>query len=275
MILRLEDLDGPRIRPEDIDKAIEDLQWLGLDWDEGPFLQTPRADRYQEVFTSLLKADLIYPCTCSRKDVESAASAPHPGDEGPVYPGTCRGRWKDPKAAAAEIGVEPCWRFKVDSDLVVEWQDRFAGPRRVEVARELGDFVVWKKGGGPSYQLAVVVDDADQGVDEVLRGDDLLPSTARQVLLWEFLGPSVPSFAHVPLVVGRDGRRLAKRHGDTTLALLREKGISSEEVTGLLASWSGLVEVPGPLRPCDLLDGFDLAKVPRDPVVWPGDWPSE
>ncbi len=275
MILRIEDLDGPRVRLEDTDKAIADLQWLGLDWDEGPFLQTQRADRYQKVFTSLRKADLIYPCTCSRKDVESAAAAPHQGDEGPVYPGTCRGRWKDPEEAAAETGVQPCWRFKVGSGRVVEWQDRFAGPQRIEVARELGDFVVWKREGGPSYQLAVVVDDADQGVDDILRGDDLLPSAARQMLLWEILGLSAPSFAHVPLVIGKDGRRLAKRHGDTTLALLRERGIPSEEVTGLLASWSGLVEVPRPLRPGDLVEGFDLTKVPRHPVVWPGDWPSE
>ena len=138
----------------------------------------------------------------------------------------------------------------------------------------MGDFVVWKREGGPSYQLAVAVDDVDQGVDTVLRGDDLLPSVARQVLLWEFLGQAPPLFAHVPLVVGADGKRLAKRHGDTTLASLRGQGKSADEVVGLLAWWSGLATELEPIQAHDLIEDFQLNNVPAKRIVWSGDWPG-
>lgn len=270
VLLRVEDLDGPRVRPGAAAAAVADLAWLGLDWDEGPVFQRPRLAIYEAALAALREAGVVYPCTCSRRDVQQAASAPHAGEEGPVYPGTCRGRWPDAAAARAATGREPCWRFAVPPGTTVAFQDRFRGPCSWAVDRELGDFVVWKRDGEPAYQLAVVVDDADQGVTEVLRADDLLPSTARQILLYRALGRTPPTFAHVPLVVGRDGRRLAKRHGDTTLARCRAAGLPPGRVLALLARWSGL-PVPATadaLRPADLLPAFSLDRVPREPVVW-------
>jgi len=273
ILLRVEDLDGPRVRPGAAAAAIRDLRWLGLDWDLGPVFQRPRLAVYREALERLAAAGRVYPCTCTRRDVEQAASAPHAGEEGPVYPGTCRGRWPDAEAARRATGQEPCWRFAVPPGTVVAFADRFRGGCRYRVDRELGDFVVRKRGGEPAYQLAVVVDDAGQGVSDVLRADDLLPSTARQILLYRALGLRPPRFAHTPLVVGRDGRRLAKRHGDTTLARCRAAGLGPGRVLDLLARWSGL-PVPHAieeLRPADLLPGFALERVPREPALWEPD----
>lgn len=270
VLLRVEDLDGPRNKPGAARAAVEDLKWLGLDWDAGPFFQGPRMAVYEEALGRLAAMGLAYPCVCTRKDVETAASAPHAGEEGPVYPGTCRGRFPTEEAARAECGRDPCWRFLVAPGTTVELEDRFCGPRSWRVDRELGDFVIWKKDGEPAYQLAVVADDADQGVTDVLRADDLLPSAARQFLLFVALGYEVPAFAHVPLVVGPDGRRLAKRHGDTTLRHFRDAGVAPEELVGWLAAWSGLRPSGMRVRPQDLVADFELAKVPREPVVYRG-----
>ncbi len=274
ILLRVEDLDGPRVRPDLIEQTIEDLKWLGLDWDEGPLIQSDREKRYLSVFDDLRNKDLVYPCICSRRDVESAAAAPHTGDEGPVYPGTCQDNRAEVEERIRHGNLSPCWRFRVPKERQVAWDDRFAGAQSFDLARDIGDFVVWKREGGPSYQLAVAVDDVDQGVDTVLRGDDLLPSVARQVLLWEFLGQAPPLFAHVPLVVGADGKRLAKRHGDTTLASLRGQGKSANEVVGLLAWWSGLATNLKPVQAHDLIEGFQLKNVPAKTIVWSGDWPE-
>jgi glutamyl-tRNA synthetase len=270
VLLRVEDLDGPRVRAGAAEAALEDLAWLGLDWDVGPVFQIPRLAEYAAALARLAAAGLAFPCVCTRKDVERAASAPHPGEEGPVYPGTCRGRFADADAARAASGREPCWRFAVPAGREVALEDRFAGPQRWRVDRDLGDFVIQKRDGEPAYQLAVVVDDAGQGVDEVLRGDDLLPSAARQVLLYEALGLPAPRFAHVPLVVGADGRRLAKRHGDTTVRRFREEGVPAERVVGWLAASCGLVPAGTRCRPADLVAAFELGRVPRGPVVWHG-----
>lgn len=270
VLLRIEDLDGPRVKAGADQAAIHDLEWLGLDWDLGPVYQRPRLPRYREALESLARAGLAYPCVCSRKDVARAASAPHAGEEGPVYPGSCRGRWTTAEQARAESGREPCWRFAVPAGESVTVEDRFLGPRSFPVDRQLGDFVIWKRDGEPAYQLAVVVDDADQGVTEVLRGDDLLPSAARQILLYRALEKSVPRFAHLPLVLGEDGRRLAKRHGDTTLRAFRERGVAAEELCGWLAAWSGLAPPGSRRRPDELLRGFRLDRVPPVPVVWAG-----
>ncbi len=270
VLLRVEDLDGPRVRAGAAEAALEDLAWLGLDWDVGPVFQIPRLAEYAAALARLAAAGLAFPCVCTRKDVERAASAPHPGEEGPVYPGTCRGRFADADAARAASGREPCWRFAVPAGREVALEDRFAGPQRWRVDRDLGDFVIQKRDGEPAYQLAVVVDDAGQGVDEVLRGDDLLPSAARQVLLYEALGLPAPRFAHVPLVVGADGRRLAKRHGDTTVRRFREEGVPAERVVGWLAASCGLVPAGTRCRPADLVAAFELGRVPRRPVVWHG-----
>ena len=158
-----------------------------MDWDGGPLIQSDREKRYSDVFDNLRNEDLVYPCICSRRDVESAAAAPHMGDEGTVYPGTCHDNRSEVEERIRQGNLSPCWRFRVPQARQVVWEDRFAGAQSFDLAGDIGDFVVWKREGGPSYQLAVAVDDVDQGVDTVLRGDDLLPSVARQVLLWEFL----------------------------------------------------------------------------------------
>jgi len=264
VVLRVEDIDGPRVKPEATAAAIDDLRWLGLDWDGEIVVQSTRLRLYEEAAGRLLAAGLAYPCVCTRKEVEEAASAPHEGAgvDGPVYPGTCRGRFASPADARAATGREPALRFRVDSD-AVPFIDRFAGAQRGVVA---GDFVVQKRDGGPAYQLAVVVDDAHNGVSEVVRADDLLPSTPRQLLLYRALGHSAPSFAHTPLVVGADGLRLAKRHGDTSLLHLRRSGVRAEAVVGFLAHRSGLRSTATPCTPASLLVDFDLARVPHLPV---------
>ncbi len=274
VLLRVEDLDGPRIRPGAEQAAREDLHWLGLDWD-GPLVrQSERATLYAQALERLAAAGLAYVCTCTRRDVEQAASAPHLGEDGPIYPGTCRGRWSGAADARRASGREPCWRFRVPqpgaAEARVDFEDRVRGRESVDAAAELGDFVICKRDGEAAYQLAVVVDDAAQGVDEVLRGDDLLASAARQILLYRALGLRVPRFAHVPLVTGEDGRRLAKRHGDTTLRRFRESGVAPQAIVGWLAWVSGLRADATPCAPRDLLAGFDLARVPRSPVIWRG-----
>ena len=267
MVLRIEDLDGPRIRKGADAQAIFDLDWLGLDWDEGPYYQRERLGSYQAAFEMLVENGQVYPCVCSRKDIDVAASAPHEGVEGTVYPGTCRGRFQGVAEARAAGGREPSWRFAVEPGTTIAFEDRFAGRRRYRVDQDLGDFVVWKSTGEPAYQLAVVVDDVGQSITDVLRADDLLPSTARQILLYRAFDRKPPVFAHTPLVVGQDGLRLAKRHGDTSLAHFRREGVTPAALVGMLAAWSGLAEPGARLRPRELVAGFDLSRVPRSPVV--------
>ncbi|MBM3961253.1 MAG: tRNA glutamyl-Q(34) synthetase GluQRS [Planctomycetes bacterium] len=263
LLLRIEDIDGPRVKPEATAATIADLRWLGLDWDGEVVVQSERLDRYRAAADRLVAHGRAYPCVCTRSEIEDAASAPHEaGDDGPVYPGTCRGRFADLAAARAATGREPALRFRVDV-AAVPFDDGFAGAQQ---GRVRGDFVVQKRDGGPAYQLAVVVDDAAQGVSDVLRADDLLPSTPRQMLLYDALGVPAPRFVHVPLVVGADGRRLAKRHGDTSLLAFRRAGVASEQLVGHLAHLCGLRPRGGRCTPRDLLAGFDLAAVPRGPV---------
>src|SRR4051812_39560705 len=211
VILRIEDLDGPRIKRGADRGLIEDLAWLGLDWDEGPVYQSRRFDLYQEALGKLLASGDAYPCVCSRREVELAASAPHAEDGAAVYPGTCRGRFRTVDDARAATGREPAIRFRVPEGdaAVISWQDGFRGPQRVDAARQLGDFVIAKADGTPAYQLAVVVDDAAMGLTDVVRGDDLVDSTPRQILLYGALGliDRLPRYYHLPLVVGTDGRR--------------------------------------------------------------------
>jgi glutamyl-tRNA synthetase len=272
IILRLEDIDSPRIKQNAAEMALADLTWLGLDWDEGPdvggphapYVQTQRLARYRTALEQLQAQELVYPCTCTRTDVERAASAPHLGQEGPIYPGTCARR---SVADAADLAGRPfSWRFRASAP-VREFHDAIAGRQRASVAKDLGDFVVAKADGTPAYQLAVVVDDAAMGVTEVLRGDDLLPSAFRQLDLYAALKSPPPTFAHAPLVVGPDGKRLAKRHGDTRISLLRDLGIPAERLIGLLAWSCGLAASRAPLRAQDLLPGFDLARIRRQPFV--------
>jgi glutamyl-tRNA synthetase len=264
VILRLEDIDSPRIKPGAAEQALDDLRWLGLDWDEGPIVQTERLPLYEAALRQLQERELVYPCTCTRSDVERAASAPHAEHEGAVYPGTCAGRRS---ADAAGLGSCPfAWRFRA-SHLPSRFEDRYRGSTQIEHALAGGDFVVWKTAGTPAYQLAVVVDDAAQGITEVIRGDDLIPSTPRQLLLYEALGLQAPSFVHVPLVVGPDGRRLAKRHGDTRLAALGAAGVKPEDVLGLLAWSCGWQPQPEPVLAKHLVRSFDLKRIPAEPFT--------
>jgi glutamyl-tRNA synthetase len=267
--LRVEDIDGPRVKAGAEAAALEDLAWLGLDWDGPPVRQSERLERYRAAADRLLAAGRAYPCVCTRREVEEAASAPHEsGADGAVYPGTCRGRFASRAEAQQRSGREPALRFLVDV-AAVPFLDGCRGRQPGAIA---GDFVIEKRERAPAYQLAVVVDDAAMGVDEVLRGDDLLPSTPRQLLLYRALDLRPPSFTHVPLVVGRDGLRLAKRHGDTSLRHYRARGVTAEQVVGQLAAWSGLAPAGARCRPRDLLPDFDLARLPRAPVV--GDRPD-
>jgi glutamyl-tRNA synthetase len=274
VLLRIEDIDSPRIKTGAAQAACDDLRWLGLDWDGEPLVQSTRLSLYEAALERLKLREMVYPCTCTRSDVEHAASAPHAEHEPPVYPGTCASRCV---ADAAKLGDRPyCWRFRVGNNSP-SFDDLFRGPTSVDLNQVGGDFVVWKMplpGGGPTtpaYQLAVVVDDAAQGVTEVVRGDDLVASTPRQLLLYQALGLHSPRFCHLPLVVGPDGRRLAKRHGDTRLTALGQVGVKPEALLGLLAWSCGWI---GDLRPVslqELLSVYSLAKVPRAPFVLTND----
>jgi glutamyl-tRNA synthetase len=273
LVLRIEDIDSPRIKVGAAQQAVDDLRWLGLDWDEGPdrpgtrgpYVQTERIETYKAALEQLKAAEAVYPCVCTRSDIEAAASAPHVGQEGPIYPGTCASKRV---ADAAQLSERPfAWRFRTPDETVVV-NDLVCGNVPFDMARELGDFVVYKSDATPAYQLAVVVDDHAMGVTEVLRGDDLLPSAARQMVLYRFFGWSAPAFAHVSLVTGTDGRRLAKRHGDTRLAWFREQGVRSERLVGYLAWTAGLIDRQCEVAPSELLAGFSLSSIPRQPVVF-------
>jgi glutamyl-tRNA synthetase len=257
-LLRIEDLDPDRARPEFVDALYRDLEWLGLTWD-GPVLkQSQRGDVYREALGVLEAKGLTFFCTCSRADLLRAASAPHEGEEGPLYPGTCRDGVTQPGRPASV-------RFRARGG-PTRFADLVHGPYEQDVARSVGDFVVRRADGIASYQLAVVVDDAAQGVTDVLRGDDLLSSTPRQLQLFEALGHAPPRYAHVPLLMNEDGRRLAKRDGAVTVAHHRERGEGPEALVGLMAKWSGLSD-GRPVSARELVQGFSLQKVSRAPVV--------
>jgi glutamyl-tRNA synthetase len=263
LTLRIEDIDSPRVKPGAAEQIVDELRWLGLDWDEGPIAQTQRLALYEAALERLKEQELVYPCTCSRADVAQAASAPHLEHEGPAYPGTCS--YRQAADAAALEGRPFAWRFRVtDSPPFV---DGFRGPTCIDLKQTGGDFVVWKSSRTPAYQLAVVVDDAALGITEVLRGDDLIPSTPRQLLLYRALGWPAPRFIHVPLVVGPDGRRLAKRHGDTRLSALRAANVKPDVLVGLLAWSCGWLPEPEPITAKDLVGRYRLDAIPREPFV--------
>jgi glutamyl-tRNA synthetase len=276
VVLRMEDLDHPKVKPGTAQQALDDLRWLGLDWDEGPdvggphapYVQTQRVPAYAAALRRLHAAGLVYPCVCSRSDVEAGQSAPHAGEDGLAYDGACRGRFASYAEAAAALahGRLPAWRFRTPAKETV-FADGFCGEQRARVAEGVGDFVIARHPDGAGYMLAVVVDDAAMGINEVLRGDDLLPATHRQLLLYEALGLAPPRFVHVPLVVAPDGRRLAKRHGDTRIDALRRAGLRPSQVVGLLAWWCGWAAEREEILPRDLLARFRLEAIPRAPAV--------
>lgn len=234
LIFRNEDLDPDRCRAEFTSAMFEDLRWLGIPWSEGPdcggpfapYSQSQRRDHYLQAWRRLRDAGLIYPCTCSRKDLTLAASAPNDDDE-PIYPGNCRAR-ADASTFNHPAGVN--WRFRVPDGEMIEFDDLNLGPQRYTAASDFGDFVIWRRDDVPAYQLAVVIDDAAMQITEVVRGEDLLKSTARQLLIYRAMGFQPPKFYHCHLVRDDSGTRLAKRHDALSIRHLRETGMNAEQV---------------------------------------------
>jgi glutamyl-tRNA synthetase len=250
LILRNEDLDAQRCRAEFVSAMVEDLRWLGIRWSEGPdrggpfgpYAQSERRVHYLEAWKTLLERGMIYPCTCSRKDVAQAVAAPNDTDDEPVYPGRCRpDAATRPPTQTAEATVStrsyqytgPAgvnWRFRVPDGEEIGFDDLHLGPQRMVAGRDFGDFIVWRRDDVPAYQLAVVVDDAAMRITEVVRGADLLKSTARQILLFRALGLAVPDYYHCDLVRDDGGVRLAKRHDSLSIRKLRELGWTAKRV---------------------------------------------
>jgi glutamyl-tRNA synthetase len=262
LVLRIEDIDRPRVVPGAAEAIAGDLRWLGLDWDEGPdvggpsgpYLQSQRSAQYDRALQQLLAAGQVFRCSCSRAEVLSASSAPH-GELGPRYPGTCRNGPRHPERRCA-------LRFAMER--AEAFEDQLYA---VQLSGDGDDFIVHRSDGLYAYQLAVVVDDLAMGITEVVRGADLLSSTARQIALYRALGAEPRRFLHVPLVLGPDGARLAKRHGSVAIADYRAAGLSPEQVVGRLAASLGLIDDAAPLQARELIAGFDLERIAREPFT--------
>lgn len=241
LILRMDDLDTARCRPEYAVAAREDLAWLGLPWEQPEQVQSQRLERYRKALSRLHTAGAIYPCHRSRKDLAAALSAPHEGaggavDDEPLYPPDWRPHPDTPLPALDSAGWATNWRFRVPDGRRIVFEDAAQGSQTAEAGREFGDFLVWRKDGLPSYQLACVVDDAELGITEVVRGADLIRSTFRQLLLWERLVSGdvpAPGYYHVPLLNDAQGQRLAKRHDALALRTLRARGLSPAQVRAM------------------------------------------
>ncbi|HZZ58004.1 MAG TPA: tRNA glutamyl-Q(34) synthetase GluQRS [Opitutaceae bacterium] len=233
LFLRNDDLDRDRCRPEFVQAFREDLAWLGLRWREPMVSQSERLPLYRKAFERLAAQGLAYPCTCTRREIQASARAPHEDEEAgePIYPGTCRP--PAPRPAAA-FPARTNWRFRVPEGRRLAFEDGRLGPRAAVAGTDFGDFLIWRKDGWPSYQLACAVDDADMGITEVVRGADLILSTFRQILLLEALRRPVPAYAHCELMRDEGGRRLAKRHDALSLRALRGQGLSPAQVAALL-----------------------------------------
>ena len=268
LVLRIEDLDTQRTSRLFAAQLLDDLRWLGLDWDQGglepDYRQSRRTAHYEEAFRLLEERGLIYPCYCSRTE-RMAASAPHREDGAVVYSGKCFRLTAAERAKLERQGRRPAWRVRCP-DLSVTVEDGNCGTYTENLARDCGDFIVRRSDGVFAYQLAVVVDDALMGVNHVVRGRDLLCSAPRQAWLHEVLGYPPPRFFHTPLLLAPDGRRLAKRDHDLDMGALRER-YSPGELTGLLAWYAGLVDRPEKVTAAELVPLFSWAKVPKNDVV--------
>jgi len=269
LVMRIEDLDGPRVKPEASRQALAILRWLGLDWDGAVLYQAADLEPYLRAMRRLAAQGVVYACHRTRTEIEAhaAGSAPHDAPGETRFPPDLRP--SSPEAFTFE-NRETNYRLLVP-ERTITIHDRFAGPSEHCPANEVGDFVIWTKRGVPAYQLAVVVDDLRQGVTDVVRGDDLLPSAARQALLYEALDHAEtpgPRWWHLPLVRGEDGRRLAKRHGDTRLITYKNHGVPAERIIGLLAWWSGVGDDRTPMTADAFVNLFDLAYVPRRDVTF-------
>lgn len=296
VVLRLEDVDPDRSREEYAEALVRDLAWLGLDWDYGPGANTPggegpdvrkpgggeslfkqscRGSAYAEAVRFLEARGLVYPCYCTRKELRSIAGAPHGDDVGAPYPGTCRFISAAERARHERDGRRPSLRLFCPPDAVWEFTDRILGPQRMTLTRCGGDFALRRSDGVYAYQLAVVVDDMAAGITQVVRGNDILASTPRQMYLYSLFGEKPPEYAHLPLVTDEHGERLAKRHAGLTLKTLREAGVLPETILGWLAVTSGLTETLRPLRAAQAVAGFRLEhiraatlRLPPDPVAY-------
>ena len=268
-ILRIDDLDTPRNKPGSIEEIIADLHWLGLDWDEGPdiggangpYLQSGRLDHYEKFFDQLKTAHLIFSCTCSRKDVHIAQSAPNAGQIEPIYPGTCRPSegWSQ-QAAANRTPVS--WRF-LTRDITITSQAELSEPTTVKLDKTIGDFVVKRKDGLYAYQFATVVDDGLMGITDIVRGSDLSDSMPRQVALFDALGFSRPCFLHAPLMHDSLGGRMAKRDGSDSLEAWKSRDRAPEPLIGELASSCGLMDTAYPISCQELLERLNLEDLLR------------
>jgi glutamyl-tRNA synthetase len=277
IVLRMDDLDQPRVVAGSAERIERDLGRLGLDFDAGPgsddagapYVQSACGSLYGAALSSLRAAGRLYACRCSRKDIQRAASAPHAGEEGPAYPGTCR----DEGLPFDDPDLPVSWRFVVEPG-VVEIEDELAGPFAQDVAAEVGDFIVRRKDGIVAYHLACVVDDARQGVTEVARGRDLLDSVPRQLLLYRALDLAPPSWAHIPLWVGADGHRLAKRRGDETLAARLDGGVPATELLGRMGRALGVCGEGEQLSASALAERLDDATLRAPAIADDGPLPS-
>lgn len=264
LLMRVEDLDGPRVKQDAAMEAIEILEWLGVDFDDAPSFQSHDIEPYRAAMISLASRQLTYGCDLTRTQIEAAASAPHADGHELRYP--------------PELRPTDDRRYRFDLETTnyrlivppgrIEIADEVIGATTHDPAAEVGDFVIWTKRGTPAYQLAVVVDDGRQSVTDVVRGEDLLPSAARQLLLYRALELTPPRWWHLPLVIGADGRRLAKRHGDTRLSSYRRAGVRPERIIGLLGSWCGVVASPQEMTADDFRAGFRVDRLDRRSVTF-------
>lgn len=271
LVLRMEDLDPDRSRPLFAAAIVEDLRWLGLDWDAGPdtmradpnYTQSARLDCYASALQRLEAAGHVYPCYCTRKELRLLAGAPHVDDAGAPYPGLCRALTPEERRAREAAGRTPCLRLRCP-DETIAFDDAVYGPQRFSLAACGGDFALRRSDGVMAYQLAVVVDDAAMGITQVVRGRDILVSTPRQILLHRLLGMPAPHYAHIPLLLDENGERLAKRHQSLSLRALRESGVQARSVVGLLGWLARCLPLVRAATPEELLPAFALARLPRE-----------
>ena len=264
VILRIEDLDTPRVKPGVIEHTIDTLRWLGIDWDDTAPLQSTNLEPYRNAMRSLTRSRIVYPCELTRTEIAQAASAPHADERETRFPIELRPA--SMPDSFDDTGTN--WRFATPEG-PVPFADHFRGPEAPVPSMTVGDFPVWTLRGQPSYQLAVVVDDHRQGVTHIVRGDDLVDSTGRQLLLYRALGyEPEPVYFHLPLVRGTDGRRLAKRHGDTRVDAYRAAGVGPERVIALIARWSGIAGPGETLTATEFAHRFDPDRMPREDVIF-------
>ena len=264
VLLRIEDLDTVRCTAQNTALLRDDLRWLGLRWDREQPCQSSQSARYAAILEELRQRGLVYPCWCSRADIEHAANAPHASDGHTIYPGTCRSLSEGERAERAARKA-PLWRLRVP-DETVSFTDGHFGPYSESLSAECGDFILCRADGIFAYQLAVVADDIAAGVTQVVRGRDLLSSTPRQLLLYRLLGAEPPRYYHIPLLTAPDGRRLSKRDRDLDLGLLRQR-FTAEELIGRLAHAAGLTDTDRPCTAEELLPAFSWDKVPGEDIA--------